>query len=175
MNYPKRKWDRVDPYRSSMMTETSPVSTALIEKGVPHQVFVHPVPLRSLQQAAEERGQKPEQIVRSILFRMSKGEYLMVLVAGPRQINWKMLRKYLGTNRVTMASKEEVLSVTGYHFGAVAPFGLTQPLKILVDRSVLEQQTISMGSGIRGTAIILESADLIRALGDCEIGSFGSA
>jgi len=157
-----------------MIHEPTPVSIALTQEGIPHQVFVHPRPLRSLEQAAEERGQLPEQIVRSILFRITKGKYVMVLIAGPRQINWKTLRQKLGANRLTMASKEEVLSVTGYPLGAVAPFGLTQPIKILVDHSVLGQQTISLGSGVRGTAIILKSADLIQALEDCELGDFGN-
>ena len=150
----------------------SPVSTILTNKSIPHQVFVHQGPIRSLEQAAEERGQNPDQIVRSILFRVSKGEYVMVLMAGPGQINWKTLRKHIDANRLTMASKEEVLSITGYHLGAVAPFGMEMPVKILVDRSVLMQQIISMGSGIRGTAIILKTKDLIRALGDHEIGDF---
>ena len=98
----------------------------------------------------------------------------MVLIAGSRQIDWKTLRKHMGTNRLTMATKEEVLNVTGYPLGAVAPFGLAQPIKILIDRSVLAQQIVSMGSGIRGTAIILKSVDLIRALGDSEIGDFAN-
>ena len=89
----------------------------------------------------------------------------MVLIAGPGQINWKTLRQYFGTNRLTMASKEEVFSITGYQLGAVAPFGLPQPLKILVDRSVLEEEIVSMGSGIRGTAIIIKSKDLIQGVG----------
>ena len=99
----------------------------------------------------------------------------MVLMAGPQQIDWKRLRKHAGTNRLTMASKDEVLSVTGYQLGAVAPFGLPRPLQILVDRSVLREEIISMGSGIRGTGIILKSADLLQALGECEIGDFGRA
>ncbi len=156
------------------MTELTPVSIALTEKGIPHEVFVHPGPLKSLEQAAEERAQRPEQIVRSILFRISKGDYVMVLMAGPRQIDWKSLRKHVGKNRISMASKEEVLSVTGYHLGAVAPFGLPKPLKILVDHSVLGEDIISMGSGIRATAIILKSTDLLQALGDYEIGDFGT-
>lgn len=155
------------------MNQPPPVSIALDELDVPHEVFAHPGELRSLEQAAEERNQRPEQVVRSILFRLSKGEYLMVLMGGPQQIDWKILRQHLGTNRLTMASKEEVLSVTGYQLGAVAPFGLPQPLKILVDLSILDEEIISMGSGIRGTAIILKSTDLIQALGDCEIGVFG--
>ena len=76
------------------------------------------------------------------------------------------------TNRLTMASKDEVLSVTGYQLGAVAPVGLNEPIQILVDRSVLDQQIISMGSGVRGTAIILKSADLIQVLENYKIGVY---
>jgi Cys-tRNA(Pro)/Cys-tRNA(Cys) deacylase len=157
------------------MTKSPPVSLALAVKGSPHQVFVHPGPLKSLEQAAAERGQLPEQIVRSILFRVSKGEYIMVMIAGPRQINWKTLRKYLGTNRVTMAKREEVLAVTGYELGAVAPFGLPTPLRVIVDQSVLAAEEISLGSGVQGTAIMMKSADLMTALRGVEIGIFCGA
>ncbi len=156
-----------------MMTSPPPVSLALNDLGIPHQVFVHDGPIRSVEQAAAERGQRPEQVVRSILFRLPGDEYLMVLMAGPGQIDWKKLRRHLGINRLTMAKPDEVLRVTGYPRGAVAPVGLATPLKILVDRSVLGEETISMGSGVRGTAIILQSADLLRAIGAYEVGDFG--
>ena len=151
------------------MQKTPPVSQALTAIGIPHTVFRHEGNLSSLEQAAEERNQEPGQVVRSLLFRESKGSYLIVLVAGPDQIDWKKLRQHLGTSRVTMASRSEVLQVTGYELGAVAPFGLPQPIPILVDPSVLEQAEISMGSGIRNVAIILSSNDLLRALPDAEI------
>ena len=70
------------------------------------------------------------------------------------------------------ASEEEVLAVTGYARGAVAPFGLPQPLRILVDASVFARPELSLGSGVRGTAIILSRANLKRALGDVEVGQF---
>jgi prolyl-tRNA editing enzyme YbaK/EbsC (Cys-tRNA(Pro) deacylase) len=98
----------------------------------------------------------------------------MVLMAGPRQISWKALRDYFGRSRLTTARREEVLQVTGYELGAVSPFGLPTPLRILVDRGVLEQQEASIGSGVRGVTIIIQTDDLMRALGDVEIGNFGS-
>ncbi len=157
------------------MTKSTPVSIALTEQDIPHRVFIHPGPLKSLEQAAEERNQRPEQIVRSILFRASKGEYVMVLMAGPQQIDWKTLRQYLGTNRVTMAKREEVLAVTGYELGAVAPFGLPHRLRVLVDVSVQNEAEISLGSGVRGVAIIMKSADLLTALGMVEVWQFCGA
>ena len=90
------------------MIDIPPVSTALGKLGITHSIFRHPGSLKSLEQAAEERGQKPEQVVRSILFRVSRDSYVMVLAAGPKQIDWKKLRRYLGTSRVTMASRDEV-------------------------------------------------------------------
>ena len=149
-----------------------PVALALTEMGVPHRVFRHPGPVHSLEQAAQERGQRLEQVVRSILFRLSKGSYGMVLIAGPDQISWKALRAYLGQSRLTLAKREEVLQVTGYELGAVSPFGLPAPLRILVDESVLAQEVISIGSGVRGVTVIMRTNDLMRALDGSEVGQF---
>ena len=151
------------------MTASPPVSLELEKLGIPHRVFRHAGKVTSLEQAARERGQRPEQIVRSILFRIAEDEYLMALVAGPAQISWKALRDYLGQSRLTMASKAEVLEVTGYPIGAVSPFGTTRNLRVLVDPSVFAEEEISIGSGIRGTTVILKSEDLKRALGEVEI------
>jgi len=124
--------------------------------------------VHSLEQAARERQQLPDQVIRSIVFRVSQDEFLMVLIAGDRQIAWPALRRYLGQSRLTMATEEEVRSVTGYERGAVAPFGLPQPLRILVDESVFTHEEVSLGSGVRGTAVIMTSFDLRRALGEVE-------
>jgi len=149
--------------------ETPPVSKALDELGVPHIIFRHESPVTSFEQAARERDQRASQIVRSILFRISEDEFIMVLVAGPAQVSWKVLRKHLGRSRVSMATEDEVLAVTGYRIGAVGPFGLPNQLKVLIDASVMREEEISIGSGIQNTAIILKSADLHHALKDSEV------
>jgi Cys-tRNA(Pro)/Cys-tRNA(Cys) deacylase len=154
------------------MTTSTPVTRALDALAIPYRVFVHPGPIANLQQAAQERGQLPEQVVRSLLFRLAKDEFVMVLIAGPKQVSWKALRSYFGQSRLTTATEEEVLAVTGYLHGAVSPFGLLQPVRILVDHSVLAPAEISIGSGVRGTTIILKTADLIKALGKVETGDF---
>jgi Cys-tRNA(Pro)/Cys-tRNA(Cys) deacylase len=151
---------------------SSPVTDYLQSKGIPFRLFHHPGPIHSLAQAAQERGQSPDQVVRSILFRLGEGKFAMVLVAGERQISWPVLRKHLGQSRLTLASQEEVLTITGYQLGAVSPFGLPQPIPILVDESVFVQEEISLGSGVRGTTVILRTANLLRALETYDRGSF---
>jgi len=146
----------------------TPVTQALVEKGIPHRLFRHPGPIKSIEQAARERGQEPSQIIRSILFRLSADEFCMVLMAGPRQISWRTLRRYLQQPRLTTASEEEVFRVTGYQLGAVSPFGLPGQMRILVDKSVLASREVSIGSGERGATVILSQFHLLRALGDVE-------
>ena len=63
------------------MNEKPPASIALEALGIPHRVFVHEKPVISFEQAAADRGQRPGQIVRSILFQIRPEEYLMVLIA----------------------------------------------------------------------------------------------
>jgi Cys-tRNA(Pro) deacylase len=153
-------------------TDLPPVAAALTAQGIPHRVFRHAGPVRSLEQAAQERDQTPDQVIRSLLFRLGEDDFAMVLMAGPAQVDWRALRRYLGQSRLTTATEEEVLSVTGYPIGAVAPFGLPRPVRVLVDESVLAQDAVSLGSGVRGVAVILSTADLRRALGDVEVGVF---
>lgn len=154
------------------MTDLPTAAAVLQGMNIPFELFFHNGPVESLEQAAKERGQLPEQVVRSIVFRVSEGSYIMTLVAGPDQISWPSLRAYLRQSRLTLATKEEVFASTGYKVGAVSPFGLPSPMRILADTNVFVPETISIGSGKRGVAIILKSAFLHQAINNIEIGVF---
>jgi Cys-tRNA(Pro)/Cys-tRNA(Cys) deacylase len=149
--------------------EPPPASSALHRLGIPHEVFRHAGQVSSLEQAARERGQREEQVVRSILFRLGEARFVMVLVAGPAQISWKKLREHLAQSRLSMASAGEVLRVTGYEIGAVSPFGLSNPLPVLIDAGVLGEELISIGSGAPKIAIVMRSVDVKRALPDAQL------
>ncbi|MBI4762046.1 MAG: aminoacyl-tRNA deacylase [Chloroflexota bacterium] len=145
-----------------------PASIALEQLGIPHRVFRHEQPVTSLEEAAAARNQRPEQVVRSILFQVRAGEFVMVLMAGGGQVDWKKLRQLVKRSRVRMATEEEVLEVTGYRIGTVSPFGVRQPVRVLMDASVLREEEVSLGSGVRNVAIIMKSEDVRRALGEVE-------
>lgn len=151
------------------MTPALPALVELDSRGIHYRVFQHAGEVHSLDQAALERGQQPEQVVRSILFRLAQDEYLMVLMPGPRQISWKALRRLLNQNRLTMATDEELLAVTGYQHGTVNPFGLPRVLRVLADRALFSLAEVSLGSGQRGTAILITPQELRRAIPQLEI------
>lgn len=146
------------------MGQETLVTRYLSELGIPHSLHIHDKPLRSLEQAAAERGLENDQIVRSLLFRLEDQQYVLVLVAGPGKVSWAKLRKTLGVRRLTTARDTEVKDVTGFEPGAVSPIGLQSTIRILVDRSLLKQATLSIGAGIRNAGVILQRDDLLRIL-----------
>jgi len=157
---------------TSLSASKPPASIALEKLNIPHQVFRHETPVDSFEQAASDRNQRPEQVVRSILFQVRPEEFVMVLMAGREQVDWRSLRKLVGRSRMRMATEDEVLKVTGYRIGTVSPLGMKRQVRVLIDSSVLREEEISIGSGVSNTAIILKSADLRRALGEAEVISF---
>lgn len=153
-----------------MQTRT-PVTDALKQMDIPFEIHIHESPLRSLEQAARERGLEPEQIVRSLLFRTEGDQFIMVLVPGPGKVDWVKLRHYLGVSRVTTARPQEVEAVTGYPTGAVSPFGLENPVRLLADESITNLEIVSLGAGIRNAGVILKSKHLQEKLKP-ELGDF---
>lgn len=153
---------------------STPVTQALEALGVPHRLHVHASEARSLAQVACERGRAPEQVVRSLLFRLEGGEFILVLASGPARISWPRLRRYLGVSRITTASRSEVLEVTGYEPGAVSPYGLPRKLRVLADRGLQAHDILSVGAGIRNAGVLLARRDLERTL-SLEYGDFTDA
>jgi Cys-tRNA(Pro)/Cys-tRNA(Cys) deacylase len=151
------------------MEPESPAIRHLRASGVDFSIFIHTGPVYTLEQAAQERGQSSDQVIRSILFRLAQNDYAMAIMPGPKQISWKILRAYFKQRRLTLADENEVLTITGYEIGTVNPFGLPRAMPILIDRNVLEKSALSIGSGIRGVALIMTPLELLKAMPPYEI------
>jgi Cys-tRNA(Pro)/Cys-tRNA(Cys) deacylase len=155
-----------------MSKATTPAGRALTALDIPFIEFKHNGLVTSIEQAAAERNQEVSQVVRSILFRCSEGDYFMVLVAGKSKISWKALRQHYKRSRLTTASPEEVVEVTGFEIGTVNPFGMPVEIPLLLDESVHAQSSVSLGSGVQGTAIMITTKNLLKALKEYETGKF---
>ncbi|WP_028638287.1 aminoacyl-tRNA deacylase [Nocardioides sp. URHA0032] len=120
-------------------------------------------PVRSLEEAATERGVAPHQIVKTMVVRVSEGDHRFVLVPGDREIAWPKLRALLGVNRVSMPSAEAAYDVTGYVRGTITPLGSATPLPVIADQSIAGP--VSIGAGAPGVALTVDAGELVAALG----------
>lgn len=119
-------------------------------------------PVRSLEEAAAQRGIEPRQIVKTMVVRVAEGDHRFVLVPGDREISWPLLRSLLGVNRLSMPSAEAAREVTGYVRGTITPLGALAPLPVIADSRV--RGPVSVGGGAHGVALSLDGDALVSAL-----------
>ncbi len=77
-----------------------------------------------------------------------------VLATTKADVN-SLVRRHLDARRVSFASMEEAVSLTGMEYGGVTPIGLPQDWPLLVDFAVVETERIVVGSGIRKSKFVL--------------------
>lgn len=147
---------------SQEATEARAVA-ALAASGIAYTLTRHGR-VNSLAEAAQARGVRPADIVKTLVVRRGEGDYLFVLVPGEREISWPKLRSHLGVSRLSLPPAEVALEVTGYERGTITPFGSLTAWPVIAD-ATLGGRDVSIGAGGHGVAAVLAADDLVRVLG----------
>jgi Cys-tRNA(Pro)/Cys-tRNA(Cys) deacylase len=158
---------------------TSPVTELLQHKSIAYDVIEIPLtedkkPVRNLEELLLKQGLDPQSVVRSVLFKTASDTFILLAVASGGRADWGVLRKHLNERKCRMAEFDEVAEATGYVVGAVPPIALPENIKILVDNSVKDYETVVIGSGVLGFALSLKGVDLLNLFGDADQGLFTS-
>jgi Cys-tRNA(Pro)/Cys-tRNA(Cys) deacylase len=143
------------------MSEDRAVSAAEA-LGLPFEVTRHGQ-VRSLAEAAAARGVEPRQVVKTLVVRLSDGDYRFVLVPGDREISWPKLRALLGVSRMSMPSADVAFEVTGYVRGTITPLGSTRAWPVVADATLAGP--VSIGAGAHGVALTVDAEALVERLG----------
>ncbi|PKO18345.1 MAG: hypothetical protein CVU39_02600 [Chloroflexi bacterium HGW-Chloroflexi-10] len=107
------------------MNSINEINEYLQSKEIMFSIFQSSKNVSSLAESAKSRGQKIDQVLRSLLFHLPKKRFIMVvIIAGNYRVNWKLLRNFIGENRISLATPEEVIYETNYQLGVVCPFFL---------------------------------------------------
>jgi Cys-tRNA(Pro) deacylase len=141
----------------------NPAEDALAAAGIGYHLIQHG-PVRSLAEAAEARGVRPAQVVKTLVVRRGADDFLFVLVPGDRTISWPKLRARLGVSRLSMPDAAVAQRVTGYERGTITPFGSVRRWPVIADERLAGQQ-ITRGMGQHGRAAAVDADQVIRVLG----------
>ena len=75
------------------------------------------------------------------------------------------VRRHLDARKVSFAPMDVAVAETGMEYGGITPFGLPASWPLLVDAAVLEVPHVVVGSGIRGSKLVIASASLAAVAG----------
>ena len=120
---------------------------------------------RSAEESAAFQGIELGQLLRTIVIRRGRDDYVFVLVPGGRQIDWPKLRAHLGVSRLSLPDADEAKAATGYERGTITPFVASTAWPVIVDPAVPTLDEVAIGGGGHGINLHLAGTDLVRHLG----------
>jgi prolyl-tRNA editing enzyme YbaK/EbsC (Cys-tRNA(Pro) deacylase) len=86
---------------------------------------------------------------------------VMVLATHRADVNG-IVRKHLGVRKISFAAQEDAVGSTGMEYGGITPIGVPAAWPVLVDEAVAQAGLVVIGSGIRGSKLLLDGADLAK-------------
>lgn len=89
---------------------------------------------------------------------------VMVLATHRADVNG-VVRKHLGVRKISFAAQDDAVSSTGMEYGGITPIGVPAAWPVLVDDAVAQAGLVVIGSGIRGSKLLVEGADLAKLPG----------
>jgi prolyl-tRNA editing enzyme YbaK/EbsC (Cys-tRNA(Pro) deacylase) len=119
---------------------------------------------RSSAEAAAAVGCDVAQIAKSMMFRATNGQPVLVVASGINRVDEKKVAALLG-QKIKRADPAFVLAHTGVAVGGVPPFGhISAPLTFL-DRDLGRYEKIWAAGGSPNAVFALTPADLVRLTG----------
>lgn len=85
----------------------------------------------------------------------------LILATDRADIN-KAVRQLLGARKVSFAPMDLATSLTKMEYGGINPIGLPENWPIIIDESIAIEERVIIGSGIRGSKLLVETAVLTK-------------
>jgi len=123
------------------------VRAAAAALGLAIEVKLVPASTRSAQEAAQVVGVAVGRIVKSLVFKGKQtGAAYLILVSGSNRVNEGALEPLL-VEAVERPDAAFVREATGYAIGGIPPIGLPRPVRTLMDRDLLQYETVWAAAG----------------------------
>lgn len=137
----------------------------LDEAGVPHTVMDCDPDLADTAEFCAAYGIALEASANAILVasRKPEGHRAVCVVLATQRLDVNgTVRRRLDVRKVSFASAEDTMDVTGMEIGGVTVAGLPDDLPVWVDPAVVAVDDVVVGAGTRSAKVRLDGADLVR-------------
>jgi prolyl-tRNA editing enzyme YbaK/EbsC (Cys-tRNA(Pro) deacylase) len=126
-----------------------------------HRVMVLEQSTATVDEAARAHGVDPDQIGKTLSFKLDEDCPILIVVAGRARIDNKKYKKVF-SKKAKMLNRDEALAFTGHGIGGVCPFGLPRPVDVYLDVSLKAHPEIIPAAGDTNASIRLTVEELER-------------
>ena len=136
------------------------VKTYFAQFGMEDRIIVLGQSTATVDEAAAAHGVDPDQIGKTLSFKLDE-DPILIVVAGRARIDNKKYKQVF-SKKAKMLNREEVLFHTGHGIGGVCPFGLPRPVDVFLDVSLKAHSQIIPAAGETHASIRLTLEELER-------------
>jgi Cys-tRNA(Pro) deacylase len=111
-------------------------------------------------ESSRQLGVAENEIVKTLVMQDERGEPLIVLMHGDRQVSTKNLARAIGVKTVEPCKPEVAQRHSGYFVGGTSPFGTRKAMPVYVQASVLDLPRVLINGGRRGYLVGIDPSVL---------------
>lgn len=137
----------------------------LREKGVPFTEHLYRYEDKGgTRVSARELGVDEHAVVKTLVFEDDKGQPLIVLMHGDREVSAKALARAIGAREARICAPDAAHRHSGYLVGGTSPFGTRKAMPVHAEATIFDLDRIWINGGSRGFLVGLDPKDLDKAL-----------
>ena len=114
---------------------------------------------------ARKIGMDPQQVFKTLVVRGDQEGVCLAVVPANAELDMKALAKLTGDRKMEMVPLREVQPLTGYIRGGVTALACKKDYPVYIDETAILFEQIAVSAGVRGTQIVLQPEDYMRAVG----------
>ena len=136
----------------------------LDENNIKYNLLVHEGGAKTSEEVAKLRGTPLETGAKSMIIKIDDG-FISVVIEADKKFSSRPAKKFLHTDCLRFATKEELFSLTKCIQGSIPPFGSLFGLKTYVDEKLINNKNydfISFNAGLRTKSLQIKKDDYLK-------------
>lgn len=111
--------------------------------------------------AAKAAGLELNRLTKNLVSKTDSGEYVLLIVPGDKKVNLEQVALILKSKKVRLIPFDLAEQVSGYLPGATPSVGHKMKMRTVMDKSLMEYDTIYCGGGTRERLLELKTSDIL--------------
>lgn len=138
----------------------------LEQRGIAYTAHTFSPEIHAADGVAAVLGVPAHTVYKTLVAVRPRGRSLLVMVAGDRELDLRLLARSLGEKSLEMASHKEAEALTGLQVGGISALALlSKGFEVCIDRPALQLEHVYVSAGQRGINLHLRVADLVKVTG----------
>lgn len=145
------------------MVEKTNAMRILDAHKVPYEVITFSPDIHSAKEVAQIAGVPPSEVYKTLVVRRERGKPLLVMIAGDRTLDLKLLARAVGEKKLKMATHRQAEEWTGLQVGGISPLALlNRGFEVYIDRPATQLSHVYVSAGRRGINLRVPVRDLLK-------------